>query len=316
MSKTIHVVAGVITNSNDDVLLALRDAQAHQGGLWEFSGGKKEADETVEQALQRELHEELDITVQQARPLIRISHAYPDKTILLDVWKVERWTGQPKGKEGQPIAWCPKSELHQRQFPAANYPIINAAKLPDTYLITPEPPKWNDKTFFYQLERCLDQPIQLVQLRAKHLSDKEYCYCAEKALNLCERYQAQLLMNTSAEMALSVGTHGVHLDSKRLYEYSERPLPNGSLWVAASCHYAQDLQQAQTIKANFAVLSPVKLTQSHPDVKPLGWSAFWELTESAQLPIYALGGMQTVDIPITWAHGGQGIASIRGLWSQ
>ncbi|WP_353570327.1 Nudix family hydrolase [Candidatus Albibeggiatoa sp. nov. BB20] len=315
MSKTIHVVAGVITNSNQDILLALRDAQAHQGGLWEFSGGKKEWDETVEQALQRELYEELNISIQQARPLIRVRHAYPDKTILLDVWQIEHWTGQPFGKEGQPIEWCAKQDLDQKSFPAANDPIVNAAKLPDKYLITPEPKQWNDKTFFYQLEHSLEQSIQLVQLRAKHLSERDYCYCAEKTLSLCESYRVQLLMNTTPEMALSVGTHGVHLDSKRLHQFSERPLPT-SLWLAASCHHQQDLQQAEAIGVDFAVLSPVKLTQSHPDSKPLGWLNFWALTEQTKLPIYALGGMQLSDIPIAWTHGSQGIAAINGLWKQ
>jgi 8-oxo-dGTP diphosphatase len=313
MSKTIHVVAGVISNVNNEVLLALRDIQAHQGGLWEFSGGKKQAHETVEQALRRELHEELDISVQQVRPLIRVNHAYPDKTVLLDVWQIERWTGQPHGKEGQAIIWCKKQDLHQKAFPAANYPIITAAQLPDKYLITPEPKQWNDKTFFYQLERCLDHATQLVQLRAKYLPEKQYCYCAEKALNLCERYQAQLLVNATPKMALSIGTHGVHLDTKRLYDYPERPI-NKSLWLATSCHHQQDLQQAQTINADFAVFSPIKFTQSHPDIKPLGWLAFWQFTEQATLPIYALGGMQISDIPIAQAHGGQGIAAISSLW--
>lgn len=315
-TKHIHVVAGVISNAKQEVLLALRADDAHQGGLWEFSGGKKEANETVEQALKRELHEELDITVEQARPFIQIRHAYPDKVVLLDVWKVEQWSGQPRGKEGQPIEWCPISQLDQKAFPAANYPIINAVKLPAHYLITPEPAKWNDKAFFYALERSLDQGmISLVQLRAKQLEEKAYCYCAEQALSLCDRYQAQLLINAAPELALSVGTHGVHLDSVRLHQYTQRPLSK-TLWVAASCHHQQDLKQAQTIDADFAVVSPVNVTQSHPDVLPLGWEKFEELTKQAILPIFALGGMQVDDTATAWIHGGQGIAAIRGLWHQ
>jgi len=91
--KTIHVVAGVIRNSSQQILLALRPQHLHQGGLWEFPGGKVERGEAVEHALQRELFEELDICVTQARPLIRIHHQYPDKNILLDVWQVESWQG-------------------------------------------------------------------------------------------------------------------------------------------------------------------------------------------------------------------------------
>ncbi len=312
MLNTMYVVVGVITNASYEILLALRDIQAHQGGLWEFPGGKIESNETVEQALQRELYEELGISVQQARPLIRIQHAYSDKTVLLDVWQIENWTGYAHGKEGQTVEWCAKHNLSQKQFPAANYPIIRVTKLPDRYLITPD--QCHDKTFFYQLERSLDKSIQLVQLRAKHLTEKEYCHCAEKALNLCERYRAQLLVNATPEIALSVGAHGVHLNAKRLHQYTKRPLPY-DLWLAASCHHLQDLQQAQKINIDFAVLSAVKPTRSHLEAPPLGWLKFWQLTEQANFPIYALGGMQKQHIPIAWAHGGQGIAAITDLWN-
>lgn len=311
--NSIHVVAGVITNPQGEILLARRPDHLHQGGLWEFPGGKCEVGETPEQALARELREELDLTVQQAGPLIRIHHTYPEKSILLDVWQVEKWQGQPWGREQQWLQWCPPQRLKEKAFPAANYPIITAVQLPSVYLITPEPQSKRDKRFFYHLEAGLDQNLSLVQLRAPHLSDKDYCDCAQTALTLCDRYGAHLLVNASPELAIAVGTPGVHLNGERLQRYSQRPLPP-HLWVAASCHHAAEIQQANRIQTDFIVLSPVKPTTSHPDAKPLGWSQFFHLTESANCPVYALGGMTKLDIPKAWAHGGQGIAGIRGVW--
>ena len=124
MSGTVHVAVGIVADSTGAILIARRPDHAHQGGLWEFPGGKVEADETVATALQRELHEELGITVQAAEPWLQVRHAYPDKTVLLDVWQVTAWRGEPHGREGQPLRWTSPLELADFAFPAADEPII------------------------------------------------------------------------------------------------------------------------------------------------------------------------------------------------
>src|SRR6478752_215306 len=103
--QRVHVAVGVITNNRQEVLIAKRAVHLHQGGFWEFPGGKVEKNETVQQALSRELHEELGINVEVARPFIKITHDYPDKSVLLDVWLVEQFTGQPQSRESQPLLW-------------------------------------------------------------------------------------------------------------------------------------------------------------------------------------------------------------------
>jgi 8-oxo-dGTP diphosphatase len=315
MNEILHVVAGVVYNPQGKILLARRPKHLHQGGLWEFPGGKCEKGESVGQALARELQEEIGIIIQKARPFIRVIHDYPDKKVLLDVWQVEQWQGKPWGREGQAIQWCFPKNLRNYQFPAANYPIITAIQLPTFYLITPEPISFQDKKFFYQLETCLDKGIALIQLRAKNLSKRDYCYCAEKVLTLCERYTTQLLSNAPPEVALSVGTNGVHLTGERLLACQERPL-NKNLWVAASCHSLEEIQQANQIGVDFIVLSPVHSTPSHSDAQPLGWFEFFQLTEHANCPVFALGGMEVADVQKAWAHGSQGIAAVRALWER
>jgi len=180
--------------------------------------------------------------------------------------------------------------------------------LPNLYLITPEP----CNKFLYKLESCLEQGIRLVQLRAKTISESEYYSYAEQCLKLCENYNAQLFVNASLEMALSIGTHGVHLNSTRLYYYDKHPL---KLSVAASCHSLADIQQANKIGLNFIVLSPVKTTASHPDAKTLGWMKFSNLTKQSNCPVFALGGMKIQDITTAYQYGAHGIAAIRALWN-
>jgi 8-oxo-dGTP diphosphatase len=126
MKKRVHVAVGVISDGGDRILIARRAEHLHQGGLWEFPGGKVEAGETVEQALHRELFEELAIEVTARQPLLTIAHDYSDKSVLLDVWWVSAFTGEVQGREGQPLHWVDIASLQEFEFPAANQPIITA----------------------------------------------------------------------------------------------------------------------------------------------------------------------------------------------
>lgn len=126
----IHVVAAVIydNHNRDRILISKRPEHVHQGGLWEFPGGKVDLGETAYQALLRELLEELDIEVTEARPLMQISHNYADKQVFLDIWSVLSFTGQARGVEGQECRWLSLRELllegADYQFPEANRPIL------------------------------------------------------------------------------------------------------------------------------------------------------------------------------------------------
>ncbi|GAB3286819.1 8-oxo-dGTP diphosphatase MutT [Parahaliea aestuarii] len=122
----VHVAVGVILDRDQRILLTRRADKAHQGGLWEFPGGKVEAGEDVLQALDRELREELAISVAHSAPLIAVRHDYGDKAVLLDVHLVRRFSGEPKALEGQPMAWVAVADLPDYDFPAANVPIVEA----------------------------------------------------------------------------------------------------------------------------------------------------------------------------------------------
>lgn len=122
----VHVAVGVISDGADRILVSLRPQHVHQGGLWEFPGGKVEAGETVERALHRELLEELAIEVRACQPLLTIQHDYPDKSVLLDVWWISAFDGEPHGREGQPWQWVDAAQLGTLKFPEANQPILAA----------------------------------------------------------------------------------------------------------------------------------------------------------------------------------------------
>ncbi len=125
----VVVAAGAILSADrQQVLLAKRRADQHQGDLWEFPGGKIEPNESADLALARELQEEIGITVETSSPLVTVEHEYSDKAVRLDVFLVERFSGEPTGLEGQTVAWVPLTDLSNYQFPEANVRIVQALR--------------------------------------------------------------------------------------------------------------------------------------------------------------------------------------------
>ncbi|MDH5571836.1 MAG: Nudix family hydrolase [Gammaproteobacteria bacterium] len=308
--ERIHVAAGVIYNRQGEVLITRRAKHVHQGGLWEFPGGKLEADEIVQQALARELEEELGIRVVASEALIRIHYDYPDKKVLLDVWRVSEYAGEAHGREGQPLQWVAPDQLYKFTFPDANLPVVNAACLPDQYLVTGA---YTDEIdFISRLGNSLKRGIRLLQLRLKDI-DKSNTSLIEQAVNLCRQYNACVLLNTDVEHSMQFDLGGVHLNSMRLMKYQFRPVDK-SKYLAASIHNMIELEQAHKIGVDFIVVSPVHKTLSHQDAIPIGWQGLYELTEASRCPVYALGGMTLEDIHQAKKHGAQGIAAISALW--
>lgn len=308
----VHVAAAVIRDEQGRVLLAQRAAKQHQGGFWEFPGGKVEAGESVEQALKRELAEELGIAVEQARPLLQVAHDYSDKQVLLDVWEVSRFSGQAQGLEGQPLVWVSAQQLPHYEFPAANAPIVAAARLPDSYLITPE--GLTPAELLAGVKAALQGGARLLQLRAPNMFDAAYRDLAVDVQGLCAG-RAQLMLKGPLEWLGDFPAAGWHLTAEQLRKHAcnGRPFPKDR-WLAASCHNAEELALAAQIGVDFVTLSPVQQTASHPQAQPLGWQQVAALLKQFPHPAYLLGGMQPADLPQAWQCGAQGVAGIRGFW--
>lgn len=304
----MQVAVGVIKNSLGQILIAKRADDVHQGGLWEFPGGKVEAGESVVSALTRELQEELAVEVSSAQPLIQICHDYGDKSVQLDVCIVEEFTGAAVGNEGQPVRWVSALDLNDYDFPAANRPIITALQLPNVMMITAD--EACIQIFERKLQSALARGVKLVQLRQPELS-AEFIDLAKK---LCSYAGAHLQLNTSLDSYSGVAIEaGLHLSSQRLMALAERPVPLTVLF-GASCHNEQELQQAHAVGVDYILLSPVSPTNSHPNGKTLGWEAFKDLVASCKVPVYALGGMTPQSIEQARACGAQGVAGISAWW--
>lgn len=120
----LHVVIGIIKNTNNEFCIAKRAQHVHLGGFWEFPGGKVEPHEEAKAALGRELNEELGIHMLKATPFMQIPYDYEDRQVFLDFWLVTHFTGEPKGREGQPVKWVRLEQLQEYEFPEANNLVI------------------------------------------------------------------------------------------------------------------------------------------------------------------------------------------------
>jgi 8-oxo-dGTP diphosphatase len=314
MTARLHVVAGVLRDAHGRVLLAQRPPGRHLAGLWEFPGGKCEDGEMPVDALARELREEIGIIVESARPLIAIPHHYPEKDILLDVWQVSAYSGILLSRESQRLAWVEQDALADMDMPAADRPAIAALRLPDRYLITPPLPVDAADDLMQGIERACRKGIRLIQLRLPDWPLKRIASVARTARNLCRIHGVRLLLNADWKLAGILDLDGVHLPARVAAELNRRPLP-ADRWVGVSCHDADELAHALRIGADFATLSPVYATPSHPQSTPLGWERFGELVAEATLPVFALGGLEgDDDVEIARMSGAQGVAAIRGFW--
>jgi 8-oxo-dGTP diphosphatase len=301
----IRVAVGVLTDAAGRVLLARSSSQAHQGGLWEFPGGKIEAGESVEQALTRELHEELGIGVIANEPLIAVSHDYGDRRVLLDVHRVITWTGLPKAREGQPLRWARLDRLDRWPLPAADRPIVAALTLPDGYLMAdgvPVPPEHP----LVWLKRVFDAGFRLVRLSSGRRVSRTDDLLRQRMLRLAQHYRARLLVDDPGS-ARSLPGLGVHLSGLRLMGLNRRPLDTAYL-VAVSCRTLQELRQAVRIGANFVVWAEGPASITGPALEPSDWRRFQNLARESALPIYLHGNIGTAAISLARRHGAQGIA--------
>jgi 8-oxo-dGTP diphosphatase len=156
--------------------------------------------------------------------------------------------------------------------------------------------------------------LRLVQLRAHQLPDADYLVLAEAAWDLCQKHGARLLLNRPQQPEKWAGrSDGIHLTRHQLMSLDHRL--EGHAWMGASCHDPVELHRAQQLGLDYVLLSPVQITRSHPDAEPMGWKRFAEWVNAVNLPVYALGGLESKHLPLAKRMGAQGIAGISGFWT-
>lgn len=312
---TLHIAVGVLQRDGK-VLISQRLSGKPGAGEWEFPGGKVEAGETVTQALRRELAEELGVEIHDHVPLMRLTHHYPDRSVLLDTWTICDWSGQVAGCEGQAIRWCPVEALQQAGLLAADLPLISALQWPASYAFTPA--DWSCGTVRRVRSEGRGGRLaagELVRLRLPRLSDAHY---RELVCELLECGGPRIAVDRPNIDWSTVAPHQsltLHLTSEALRAEAGRSPPDWASGVVASCHNIDDCKRALDCGAQTLVLGTVRTTASHPGQRATGWAPIRQLADQAGVPCYAIGGLTPNDLSVARRAGCFGVAGIRGFWA-
>jgi len=313
MTKIVEVAAAILLRDGPggtEYLLACRPEGKVYAGYWEFPGGKVEPEESLRQALVRELQEELGITIDRAWPWLSRTHTYPHASVRLKFFRVTSWHSDIRPIEHSGLEWTRIGDAPSvTPLLPANSTILRALGLPPLYALT-NAAETDVDAELARLAGALARGLRLLQIRDKTLPPAQRLQLARGAMALASDYaDACVLVNDDDDLARAVGAHGVHLSSGRLMKTAQRPSFER---VAASCHTAEDIAHAAALGLDFALLSPVLPTASHPQSSGIGWDNFAQLTERAPLPVFALGGMHPELLETARLNGAHGIALMRG----
>lgn len=300
----INVAVAVIQRKDGQVLLAERPYGKESAGFWEFPGGKFETGENAEEAITRELYEELGIKFNVAYPWIRYKHFYTDKIVKLHVYRIFVWKGVPFGREGQHISWESIDSVTVKPLLPANERILQAITLPLIYAIISAGPSAMVE-LRPRLTYLLKQGVRLMQIRLRIMNPDQRIQIMRPIINLAHNYGAKVLISGDESTALKSGADGIHLQASQLMSTHTRPRTQ---LLSVSCHNANELVHADTLNANFVSLSPVYPTPAHPNVSGMGWKKFAYLINELSMPVYALGGMDSDYLETAMLNRAHGIA--------
>lgn len=306
LKKQVYVAIAILLQQQK-ILIGWRDAQLHQGGKYEFAGGKVEQGETAEQACRREVWEEVGILLDHWTAIDEIYHQYDDVDVRLSVYQaVVAQELNTQLKQGW--QWVERTQLKNHPFPKANQGLIERLiwqpyiKIHHDcrYLTTLE-----TNTLFYwrvPLENKSD-----IQYAVDKLTDFAYHH---------PEYLAQCIVNWTLWQHCpdDVRQHlkTIHLKHQQLFEFKTEQRVLGVRYLSA-CHDPISLQRAVEIGCDAVLCSPVLTTATHHDALAIGWQQLHAWIKDYPLPVFALGGLTREDLTTAQSFGAYGVAGIRGI---
>lgn len=276
MRAHIEVACGVLVRG-DRILIACRPRGKIGAGKWEFPGGKLEAGETSREALIRELDEELGVRVLAATALAPLCHAYRDRDVCLDTWRVERFGGTPRPREGQQLAWVSRAEITGFDMLASSWRVLAALVLPRLY-----------GTLTGLGDGAMERPAipagAWVLLRRPQLDLEAYLRVAREAVARCAASGLGVIVDRRAALSRLPEAAGVQFDPPALASCTTRPTAHDRFCLAVVRDHAQ-LRRAWALDFDAAVWEPDG-AQGAPRALPVPRVA---APREPGLPIYVVG---------------------------
>jgi 8-oxo-dGTP diphosphatase len=302
----VDVAVGVLRAPDGRVLLAERRPGRDAAGFWELPGGQIEPGESPARAAARELLEEVGVHALELAPWRVYEHDFPTKRVRLHWFHVRRWSGEPKGREGQRVAWVDPA------FPTVG-PLLPSNELAFATLALPElvgvarvnHAPGAPEELLARIPSLAVGGLRLLIVRALDLAPGQRVQLTRRLSQLRRGTGLRLLLSGTALEARQAGACGLHSSAATLAGLIERPPTR--LW-AVSAHSARDLERASALGADFAIVSPVLPTPAHPGDQALGWDGLQALAAASPLPVYAQGGLAPDHVGAARAAGALGVA--------
>jgi 8-oxo-dGTP diphosphatase len=302
----VDVAVGVLRAPDGRVLLAERKAGKDAAGFWELPGGQVDPGESAAQAAARELLEEVGVRALELAPWRVYEHDFPAKRLRLHWFHVPRWSGEPKGREGQRLAWVDPASPTVGPLLPSNEIAFATLALPELVGVARvnRAPGAPDE-LLARIPSLVADGLRLLIVRALELAPGQRVQLTRRLSRLRRGTELRLLLSGTALEARQAGACGLHSSAAALAGLIERPPTR--LW-AVSAHNARDLERASALGADVALVSPVLPTAAHPGDQALGWDGLRALVGASPMPVYAQGGLGTGDISAARAAGALGVA--------
>jgi len=302
----VDVAVGVVRAPDGRVLLAERRPGRDAAGFWEIPGGQIERGESPARAAARELLEEVGVHALELAPWRVYEHDFPTKRVRLHWFQVRQWSGEPKGREGQRVAWVDPARPTVGPLLPSNELAFATLALPELVGVArvdhaPGAPE----ELLASIPSLAVGGLRLLIVRALELAPGQRVQLTRRLSQLRRGSGLRVLLSGTALEARQAGACGLHSSAAALAGLIERPPTR--LW-AVSVHNERDLERASALGADFALLSPVLPTAAHPGDQALGWDGLKALVAASPLPVYAQGGLGPGDIGAARSAGALGVA--------
>ncbi len=227
----------------------------------------------------------------------------------LHFFRVSAWDGEPQRLEDQDIKWQRVEAPDVSPMLPANAPVLAALALPSIMALSNCAGLGVDGWIGKLTDLAMREKL-LVQVREKACNFQQVQHILSRALARAQPFGARIVVNS--DCGSYPQCRGVHLTAKALMAATERP---DATLVGASCHDERELDHAERIGVDYAVVGPVKASASHPGAAPLGWARFAELARDRPMPLFAIGGLTRADLAEARRHGAHGVALLSAAFS-
>lgn len=303
--KKVKPVAIAILLQQQKVLLAWRDEQLHQGGCFEFAGGKIEQGETPVDACRREVIEEVGIALEHWTLFDCITHEYDDVIVQLHIYQavVPQHLNTQLESRWQ---WVERPQLANYTFPKANQSIIQRLMWQHYIKISEQ---------LVDIHTCPQDSLFYWRFNTQdvHQAVQQLSQLAQQTLDVLSRCIVNIDVWRECPTVLQQQLTTLHLKHQQLMSLQELQREHGVRYLSA-CHDEVSLQRAVELGVDAVLCSPICATPSHVDVQGIGWHTLQQWVTDYPLPVFALGGVKRQDLPFAQRHGAYGVAGMRFMF--